>query len=578
MKHITLLSLSLSLIAACTEHSGESVTPQEHRSQAAAVPADSPPSVAAAPTPSKVEPMPEEPEPVVAPPDRMFVVAEGRCRHLEVSLVDRRPFLHYQPQAIVELGADGAPTGEILDTTLVKDSDGSWEERLPEIERLGGHFPNHVYAEVMEYPREGIRSVYRLTANGWRRAQPFGDAGLERMWPWYDDSLLAFARWVGDKGPRFGVVLGKPKGPRFGAAQRASRCKNINPMQVLVTENGDVVVAFGCDERPNLFVTHWRAGDLEGKTQDLEIVAKQGYIDKIESRKLSTDGSGGFYLAMEAESGSEHLWHGKDASWEPVELPAKTNLTDIALDPNGRLWIAGTTIARREGSKWVTISKPKSASELVGVEHGTPWIRSGDQLWRIADDVAHEVSVPPSAFFEGKSLEVVKMHAAGPDDVWAVASFGVRRREGKAARRYRAVLHSRPNAHPLRCGELTDGNEIKRPYQPWPTAAGQGCQQRMLLLIRRDRWDDSNGYDKIRRAVKKVAGIETVRLAEMEVGGEKYLVALAPEQAVLDAIKAATKRMLKYKYPEVVCGDQAVLDAAGVVVHREVELVGPSPG
>lgn len=568
MKHVTPLSLSLSLIAACTGHSGESVAPQEHRSQAVAVPADSTPS----PTSSKVEPTPKEPEPVAAPPDRMFVVAEGRCRHLEVSIVDRRPFLHYQPEAIVEFGADGAPTGEILETTVRNEPGGSEWDRLPEIERLGGHFPNHVFAEVMEYPREGVRAVYRLTANGWRRAQPFGDAGLDRMWPWYDDSLLAFAPWVEDKGPRFGVVLGKPKGPRFGAAQRTSGCKTINPQQVLVTENGDVVVAFACDERPNLFVTHWRAGDLEGKTQDLGIVPAQGYIDKIEARKIAADGGDGFYLATQAESGREHLWHGKDASWEPVELPAKTKLTDIATDPEGRLWIAGNTIARRQGSEWVTIPKPKSASELVGVEHGTPWIRSGDQIWRIADDVAHEVSVPPSAFFEGKSLGVVKMYAVGPDDIWAVASFGVRRREGKAARRYRAVLHSRPNAHPLRCGELTDGNQMQEPYRPWPTAAGEGCEQRMLLLNRRSRWDDSNSYDKIRRAVKKVGGIESVRFAEMEVGGEKYLAALAPDQSVLDAIKAATKRVLKYKYPEVVCGDQAVLDAAGVVVHRELDL------
>jgi len=576
MKHSIPLFLVVSLLASCTTQSGESVAPEEPNPEAVAVPSPAPtPTEVAAPPPSSDAAAVERADPADPPPDRMFVVAEGRCRNLDVSLIDGRAFLHYASQPIVEFGTDGTPTGETIDTRQPRDSSGPpWDEHLPQIERLGGHFPDHVFAEVMLYPREGQRAVFRLTAKGWRQAEPFGGAGIDRMWPWYDDSLLAYSPWVDDKGPRFGVVRGKPKGPRFGAARRKSGCTDLDVQQVLVTQHGDVVATFSCSENPSLFVTHWRVGDLAGKTRDLGIVPEHRYVDKVEAAKLTVDGADGFYLAAEAESGREHLWHGKDASWEPVELPAKTKLAAIATDPEGHLWIAGNTLARREGSEWVSIPMPtKSVTTLVGVEHGTPWAYNGSRVWRIADDVAHEIAMPPSAFFEDELLTVQGMQAAGPDDVWAVATYVVQRRgKGTPGRHYRSVLHSRPNTHPLRCGELTDGKGMKTPYQPWPTAAGEDCEQRMLLLNRRRHWDDSNSYEKIQRAVKKVDGIETVRFAEMEVGGEKYLVALASDQAVLDSIKVATKRVLKYKFPEVVCGDQAKLDAAGVVVHRELDL------
>jgi hypothetical protein len=358
-------------------------------------------------------------------------------------------------------------------------------------------------------------------------------------------------------------------------------CSSVDADQVLVLESGDVVATWSCEQH-NTFVTHWTAGDLAGNTHDLGVDGGSGYNDRHEPWTIASDRKGGFFVVGHAIKGKDKLWHGKKSDWAQIEMPSD-DVRRIATESDGRLWIAGNELSRRDGDGWKTIDVPdgKRIDELAGVEYGTPWIREGardeyqggGRLWRIADDKATQVIVPPSAFFEDEALRVSRMHFVGPDDVWADSAFVVQRHgKGGPGRYYHAVLHSQPTKHPLRCGELIDGSEMKQSLVPWPTAAGGTCEKRLALLMRRKAWDDTNDYTKFRKALKSVAGIEGVRFAELEIGQEKFFTAITPDAALVATMQKKIKKLRPYTFPEVVCGDDAVLEKAGVVVHRELSF------
>ncbi len=577
MKHHTAYAIALCLTTACTDHAGETATPADKPVRAELQPA---PATQVAPEPTAeptLEPAPEvaETKPERPPPQRFYVAAEGRCRRMHASIVDARALVHFASEPLVELGSDGAVTGLSIDTTIKKgsDPDTPWTQQLPEVVQLAGSLPDRLFAIGVEFPREGFSTAYRQTDEGWVPKHPFGPTSMERLWPWHDESMLALAPYT-VSGPRFGVIKGRPKGPRFKHAMAKTGCKDVEVVDTLVQPEGDVVATWTCQGR-GFFATHWTAGDLGGTTHDFGFERDDDHGEAAVTRTIASDRSGGFYVAARDEGGAQRLWHGSGERWTPIDVPKGMSIGWIATDPKGQLWIAGKGLARRDGEQWVEIALPVKyrVSQLAGLEFGTPWIRVGSAVWRIADDAAHPIKVPQSAFFEDEGLTVERLHVAGPDDVWAEAEYVVQRRgKGTPGRYYRAVLHSQPTKHPLRCGRLLDGQQMTEPFVPWPTAAGPGCDKRLALLLRRKKWDDDNRYDSFRRQIRKVDGIEGVRFAEFEIGADKFMGAISSDAALIETLRKKARKVRKYWFPEVVCGDQAVLDDAGVVVHRELDL------
>ena len=94
------------------------------------------------------------------------------------------------------------------------------------------------------------------------------------------------------------------------------------------------------------------------------------------------------------------------------------------------------------------------------------------------------------------------------------------------------------------------------------------------LLIHRTKWDDAETYPKLRKAIAKPGKVDLgqPRLAEVEVGGEKFLGAFVQTDEAAQWLVGKAMKLRPYKFPEVVCGDANVLDSAGVVVHREIAL------
>jgi hypothetical protein len=199
----------------------------------------------------------------------------------------------------------------------------------------------------------------------------------------------------------------------------------------------------------------------------------------------------------------------------------------------------------------------------------------GARLFRRGADGWAEITVPPAAFVAGKRIGIDRLLVRGPDDVWAEGHYFVKRAgKHKASKTNRVVLHSRAPAHPLRCGEVVDGN-IAGHFVRWPRAVDGGCTTRMALLFHQGAWDDTNDYGKLRRAIAKLEGLDGARLLEVEVGGEKFLAATVATDATAEALMAKARKQRPYKFPEVVCGDADELDRTGVVVHRELPPPGP---
>ncbi|HET6582836.1 MAG TPA: hypothetical protein VFG69_05300, partial [Nannocystaceae bacterium] len=527
------------------------------------------------------------------PPTALHVAMEGRCEYMNVSVVSGEPFVAH--------GGGGYRSTRGVRHDLIAArvaADGTVAEQLPamseptvapelgvySIAGFSGRWPGQLFAELdVGYRDTSSNDLARLDANGWVAVDPFGKAkageeynqpALHRVHPWYEKSILAVGDADNGVETRFAVVRGKPKGPRFTAAKAKTGCKEPSVTAYEVVESGDVVAGWSCSsaDKGGTFVTHWPKGDLDGTTtrMDDEIVA------------IEHDGRGSFWLLLSDERRAK-LVHGKGSDWSAVELPAKGVAQRMAVDAEGMPWIViGNRIHIRGAEGWTSEDLPGKGKveELVGVEHGTPWIRrggtsgwdlrSGATIHRRGDDGWHDIEVPPSAFFAGKDVAIDRLAIAGPDDVWAEGHYFVRR-HGKSgpARHYRVVLHSRAVLHPQRCGEVVDG-PITAAFAKWPTAVNAGCTTRMALLFREAKWDDTNEYPKLRKAIRAVAGLEGARLVQAEVGGEKFLAALVATDATADALLAKARKLRPYRYPEVVCGDQAVLDAAGVVVHREL--------
>lgn len=574
--HHVLFALCLApLSLSCTDHGTEAAVAPEAPSQAIAG-TQTPPG-ATAEEASRAEETP--PEPVVGPPPTaLHVAVEGRCRNMGVSLVGDDVLVHYEGGEIVRLEPDGRPAERVAVTLASQDPPTPWVQTLPQIEQLGGHYPDALFAEVMESGREGILGGYRHTPNGWVEVRPFKDSenGVDQLFSWYDRSLLALGT-VSDGAPRFAVVRGKPKGPRFDRATAKAGCTIAQVVDVRVREQGDVVATWTCEGK-HVFVTHWRRDDLAGNTHDLG-VAGNGWGRRTDGSTIAFDGKDGFYVVAE----STKLWHGHDDAWTEIALPNGADVRTIAVDPQGHPWIGGSLLARHDGAAWTTIPLPegKPVVQLAGVELGTPWLRTGGReydgvggrLWRLDGETPVEITVPAAAFFEGEALRLGELQFAGPDDVWAEAEFVVQRRgKGAPGRYYRAVLHSRPVEQPLRCGELIDGRELTRSYVPWPTASGGACASRLSLLMRRKSWDDANTYPKITKALRSVAGLEAVRFVELEIGQDKFLGAIATDAALLGVVHKKTKKLRPNTFPETVCGDAAALERAGVVVHRELAM------
>ncbi|MBK6923088.1 MAG: hypothetical protein IPH07_37215 [Deltaproteobacteria bacterium] len=574
---VALCLASLSLWSgACTDHGNEPAIDPSTASPASEASPDAP--VPSTPVVAATEAPPSEPV-VVPPPTALHVAVEGRCRYMGVSLVGDDTLVHYDGGDIVRLDASGRAAERVGTALASAEPAPAWQSRVPRIEELGGRYPDALFAEVMEFSREGIRGAYRQTNDGWVELDPFkdNDGGVERLYAWYDQSLLALGAGA-DGGAKFAVVRGKPKGPRFDRGLAKAGCKTAEVIDARVLAAGDAVATWTCEGK-HVFVTHWRRDDLAGHTHDLRVAGSSWERPK-DGSSIAFDGKDGFYVVAE----SSKLWHGHDDAWTEIALPKGAVVRTIEVDPEGHPWIGGSLLARHDGQSWRSITLPdgKPVVELAGVPFGTPWIRTGGdgyenvggRLWRLDGETPIEIAVPPSAFFEGEALRLRRLHAAGPDDVWAEAEFVVQRRgKGAPGRFYRAVLHSRATAHPLRCGELIDGREITQPYVPWPTASGGTCEQRLSLLMRRKAWDDANDYPKMTKALSRVAGLESVRFVELEIGPDKFFGAIAADAAALELVHKKTKKLRPNTFPELVCGDAAVLDAAGVVVHRELALV-----
>lgn len=588
------LSLLALVAIACVD---EATTPPPSGADAETADAATHPPVASTTTTASTadaEPVKNDP-----PPDAMHVAFEGRCEYMNVSVVGDATFVAYGG-AFMGGGFDDMKRARTDLLAVRVADDGSIAERLPyvvdaqvapelgvySISGFSGRWPGQLFAHLdVGYRDSASTDLARLDGDQWLPVDPFGkpqkgsyDSGppLDRVHAWYDNSILAVSNagpWGGET--RFAVVRGKPKGPKLAAARAKSGCAEPHVLAYAVREHGDVVAGWSCsdDKNDSDWITHWPKGDLDGKTTRVEGGSVVAVVD---------GGSKGFFALVAGER-SAKLLHGQGGDWTSVALPDKGRASLLSIDRDGAPWVVvGSRLHRRTKDAWASEDLPGTGTveQLVGVEHGTPWIRrggspanepwankSGARLFRRGTEGWSEIAVPPSAFASGKDVAIDTIVAKGPDDIWAGGHYWMRRHGKKGpARAYRAILHSRAVPHPLRCGEVHDG-PIPEGFAKWPTAANAQCKTRLVVLLHRGAWVENEEYPKLRKAIR---GVEGTRLLEVEMGGQNWVVALVDSDATAATLAAKARKVQIPRSAEIVCGDQAVLDAAGVKIHREL--------
>jgi hypothetical protein len=277
-----------------------------------------------------------------------------------------------------------------------------------------------------------------------------------------------------------------------------------------------------------------------------------------------------------------HVWRGD--AWSEAPLPSTQVVTDLQLDPAGNPWLVSEGKAyRHDGDAWQveSIQADHVVYKLRGLELGAPWAilskRGGYEpsdatLWSKRGDGSWvKVEIPPAVFVADKSPIPEDVHVGGPDDVTIDAWYPVHRLGRTQARRYRAVLTSRPVERPLRCGAIFGYDSDVRGFAPWPPAPTPACESRIVLTHATPRWTDAT-YDTTRKKLAAAKRVTDATLLEMEMGGLKIvgIRTSSPESAV--AAAEVAQKIHKWHGVETICGDEAALASAGTKIVREIAV------
>ncbi|MBX7084226.1 MAG: hypothetical protein K1X88_33775 [Nannocystaceae bacterium] len=550
---------------------------------------------AATPVPAAVD-TPVEPAvpatPSEPPPDAMHVVVEGRCTGLHASLVGDEVFVtHGAGYTGAAMAGPGArhdlvigrlqPDGTVESLPPLVESQVAPELGVYAIDGVGGRWPDQLYLQLsVGYRDSATGDLARFDGQKWLAVDPTGKrdtTAWQRVYPWYDNSILAVGSSDYYAATRFAVTRGRPQGPKLGAITKLG-CAEPMATRLIVREDGDVFAAGRCDGGGPSWLARWTKDDRDGKAR------------RIDGGVVGLAAVDGAAFAL-FDGTSPSLLQLRDGDWVKLALPGKGAPRLLALTAAGEPWVVlDDQLHRREGDAWSSEPLPGEGAieELVGVEQGTPWLRRGGtpvdspwnermgaRLFRRGAQGWSEITIAAAAFTADKRIGIDRLLVRGPDDIWAEGHYFVKRPgKQKASKTNRVVLHSRAPLAPLRCGDVVDG-PLAQGFARWPRAVDAHCTTRMALLFHQGAWDDGNDYGKLRRAIAKVEGLDGARLLEVEVGGEHFLAATVATDATAEALMAKARKQRPYKFPEVVCGDSEELDGAGVVVHRELPLAPP---
>lgn len=556
----------LSLLVACTERAPIS--------EPAPVPGIVTTPVLA-PTPSEPTSTPAPaPAPTTRPPPQLRVAFEGHCLELGSTTLGDEVFVSYLesymgPGVIHRLGPDARP-----ETMLPKLDH---EHGVSGLFGFEGRWPNQAYLEIGIGYRGSYESSYaRFDGTAW--STKVSDKGwIRRVFPWYEDSILALGCLGACEYARPLVIRGKPKGPHLDKALAAlGACKSPRIDALAVLESGPVVGVVSCDQAElGTVAIRWSPDDLAGDVHRLLPVGEKAEIVVADDRAAVV------YLTIGADKGPGRLLESRAGSWKELTPPEGEFVTGLAVDPEGALWLLRPAgLWRRSGEAWA--QEPvgfTGLARLLGVERGTPWVHTTLNLEtklarRDPDGTWRSFVMPRSALFADQPLrpEYAMVDARG--ELWMNATYA-RRRKGPTSPpfRFEAVLTTRPSTGPvLRCGDALN-QTFRDPFVAWPRGADERCGQRLVLVQKKWRPDDS--YSQLRKLVKRNQEFAATRFVELEIAGATFVGAYVDTAEAAAALVLAARKLRSSSYPEVICGDAEELTAAGATVGRELVLATP---
>jgi hypothetical protein len=547
-------------------------------------------------SPGDVEGEPAEPPASAAV--EFAVVAEGRCKNLDVSFVGDHRYLHAHDW-IARIDERGQVAERLDRGRSIRGND---HADITDNEVMGvvGFDPQPMIALVHRGTRGDSyigTDVEKRTADGkWVDMDVFGkDAYARGAWPWWDGSILLLGErrwdpaggrlesWNGEHAVRFGVARGRPKGPHLSAFKTSGSNCPLDVWAAHATPRGDVVAVVGCRTRTTkgnhgTWAMRWFQEDLEGRTQKLtERDYQHGMV------VIGPEGES--VVALLDERGYEVFALDGD-TWKAKGDTPGGKLVALALDRDQRVWLATDRALVREGGAqgWDDVG-PAGASglrALAGVEHGTPWLLAKDAAWS-ADEHGRwtAAKLPAPAWFPNEgTLSLTRIEVPRPGEVWVTGGYEStwprQMGPGKIVMMgvdYAALLTNATIASPLRCGIAVDPAYPPIDLRPWPLGHRDGCQQKLVMLMRLRKFDGLTGYAGLRKVLRVHEALRDVAFVELEGSGQRLLGAMVTtdEQAELlgDGVRGYRSALIK---PEASCGDADALAAAGFRVARTLTI------
>lgn len=349
----------------------------------------------------------------------------------------------------------GDPIHIGADETMIKldDRDDPWGVPFSHILAIGGRSADSMFVIAAFADREFSHTrVLVRRENGFRESTVLGrDRDFTMAWPWHSGSTLALSpsEWTPDQ-PRLAVVRGTPKGPRLDGLVATGGCttkkdQHADVFAVTVAPDGPVTALTWCN---GTWLSVWTPDDRKGRHRNLGGDANDA--------RLALDDEGNGYLLL-GKMNLQRLQGGEPSRIKP---PKAAPVRALSLDPQGHPWIAigGTVyrgVPRAEDVSWEAESLPGDAAilDLVGVEHGTPWVRRFDKsIWaRKVDGSWTEISHAETVKGDGGATKPVELYATGPNEV-VLAGEHFRMRSKNVGRRFRSLHTVHPVAEPKLCG------------------------------------------------------------------------------------------------------------------------------
>jgi len=279
-------------------------------------------------------------------------------------------------------------------------------------------------------------------------------------------------------------------------------------------------------------------------------------------------------------------------------MKAGSKITAAQIAPNGDAWVLlspRTMVLRHEAATGkVTelpiplaadqsaakenqlLHWPTSGKELVGVEHGDPYvIAEGGHVAHFENGSWSLLEMPkaPFAAVGRYKAQLLAMPAKG--DLYVNAGYGEKGVGWTSWERYRAILRTKRPSETLRCNEPAGAASwaTGTGFMSFPPLADDSCTTPFVVIVRTAYdlqsksptivHDKKSDWPSVRESVKATPNLPSpsFELIEFEAGNQRYVGAKVPSmQAGRDLLAAAAKRVKVVGdvglRPELVCAKE----------------------